>query len=147
MSYQWYPQYSIDKVSEDKVRGGKDREEKDKEEPAAPLSVPDQVVESFDLFWNEYPRQHDRSETFSVFRDVLSSGTDPVAIMDGLERYLLYIRTEKIDTRYIMYPVTWLKKKCWLETYPVSKELTTKDLETYVDFTNIISKGSDDPHE
>ena len=78
---QWLTQDRIGQDSLDKVRIGEDREEM-----AAPVSVPDWIKEAFDLFWEKYPRQHDRPETLSMFRNVLSSGTDPQAILDGLER-------------------------------------------------------------
>ena len=82
-----------------------------------------------------------------MFRNILSSGTDPQAILDGLERYLFFIQMEKIESRYIMYPVTWLKKQCWQEPFSVSKKLTTKDLEPYVDFSNLLTEEGDNSYE
>ena len=139
VTYQRYTKDRIGKDSIDKVRRGKDRIDTPSE--AVCLSSPSSLEKDFLVFWDRYPRKHNKSETFTAFRDALNSGTEFSTIMEGLDRYLIYLQLEKTDSQYIKYPATWLRKKCWQDDYSMKREITTKDLEPFVDIRQFSPKG------
>ncbi len=139
VTYQRYTKDRIEEESKDKIRGDKDRIDTPSE--AVCISPPSSLEKDFQVFWNRYPRKYDKPDAFTAFGDALNSGTEFSTIMEGLNRYLLYLQLEKIDSRYIKYPATWLRKQCWLDEYTMTREITTKDLEPFVDIRQFSPKG------
>ena len=139
VTYQRYTKDRIEEDSKDKIRGDKDRIDTPSE--AVCISPPSSLEKDFQVFWNSYPRKYDKPDAFTAFGDALNSGTEFSTIMEGLNRYLLYLQLEKIDSRYIKYPATWLRKQCWLDEYTMTREITTKDLEPFVDIRQFSPKG------
>ena len=73
---------------------------------------------AFLRFWEKYPRKEGKNRAFLEWeKAILREDID--VIMDGLERYVDYITTAKIEPRYIMLACNWLKQDRWQDEYVV----------------------------
>jgi hypothetical protein len=94
------------------------------------------IEKEFEEIWQEYPRKQGKANALKSYIKVRKKGTDKEIIINGLKKYLEYIKIEKIETKYIKQGSTWFNQECWNDDYTIKKEITTSDLATYMDFSD-----------
>lgn len=94
--------------------------------------------EIFEEIWKMYPKKRGKDNAYKDFVKSLKQGTTVEEIKDGLENYLKYIEIEKKEERYIKDGSTWFHQHCWKDDYTVRKKLTTKDLASKIDFSDVL---------
>lgn len=94
------------------------------------------IEEEFEEVWQEYPKKQGKANALKAYIKAIKKGTDKQIIINGLKRYLEYIKIEKIETRYIKQGSTWFNQECWNDDYSIKRDITTSDLAPYMDFSD-----------
>lgn len=76
---------------------------------------------SFDEFWQMYPVKKSKKQANDKYKVALSK-VEHSQIMQGLENYLQYIKTNNIEMQYIKHPTTWINGECWNDKYITAKK-------------------------
>lgn len=96
--------------------------------PVTENDVVDLIDRDFEEAWALYPKKEGKKRARDAYIKARKSGTLHAEVMDGINRYLAYIRGEKIEQRFIKQGATWFYQNCWLDDYAVHRKPTTKDL-------------------
>lgn len=126
--------YSIDKCSIDKCSIDKKEKEacqdkcrtdfsniKDKDRNVNNLpSLTENLDDEFDYLWKLYPNKQGKNDAKQKYLKYRKSGIQYQDILNGLNRYLNYIQSEKIPIQYIKHGSTWFNQKCWEDEYKTS---------------------------
>ena len=94
-----------------------------------------QLEEEFEIIWSEYPNKKGKANALKYYIKARKKGTTKEEIMNGLNNYIKYIKLEKIDQQYIKHGSTWFNNNCWEDDYTIKREMTTKDVAEYMDFS------------
>lgn len=86
----------------------------------------------FEKFWEEYPRKDAKQSALLIYGNLVESHkVTPQQLMDGLAKYVLVIKKEKRERKYIAMPTTWLNQERWLDNADIKipkKELNPNNL-------------------
>lgn len=86
----------------------------------------------FEKFWEEYPRKDAKQSALLIYGNLVENHkVTPQQLMDGLAKYVLVIKREKRERKYIAMPTTWLNQERWLDNADIKtpkKELNPNDL-------------------
>ena len=77
-----------------------------------------QYAEEFEKLWKTYPKKQGKTDAFNHFKAARKKGVTYEEIENGLNRYLAYIKSNHIETKYIKNGSTWFNK-CWEDDYEV----------------------------
>ena len=69
--------------------------------------------ESFDRFYEAYPKRVNRQAAVRKFEAAVKSGVDPEKLISAACRYAVACQTEKTERRFIKAPDVWLNKGCY----------------------------------
>ena len=94
------------------------------------------MTDEFEYVWSLYPRKQGKQNAFKDYVKARKSGTSQQDIIDGINRYLNYIKLEKVPERYIKQGGTWFHQNCWTDDYTIHREPTTKDLMDQFDYSD-----------
>lgn len=97
-----------------------------------------EIEEEFEEIWSEYPRKQGKANALKSYIKSRKKGILKETIIDGLNKYLQYIKIEKIEDKYIKQGSTWFNQECWNDDYTINREMTTADLAPYMDFSDFI---------
>lgn len=75
------------------------------------------IKSEFEELWKLYPRKLGKDKALIAYTKARKANTPKSEIEDGLKRYLAYISTNKVDTKYIKHGATWFNQKCWEDEY------------------------------
>lgn len=92
----------------------------------------------FERVWSSYPRKQGKQNAFKSYIKARKTGTTEEQVLDGLNRYLEYIRIERIEPRYIKQGSTWFNQNCWKDDYTITRKPTTKDIAEKLDFSEFM---------
>jgi hypothetical protein len=73
----------------------------------------------FEEFWRSYPRKVDKGDVRDIFIDIIAGKhktrgkADPQTIIDGAKQYAKHCTDQRVDSKYVKMPATWLNKGCW----------------------------------
>lgn len=90
--------------------------------------VVDLIDRDFEEAWTLYPKKRDKKKAKAAYVKARKNGVPHSVIMDGIRRYIEYIRIEKYEPRYIKNGATWFNGACWEDDDSVHRKPTTKDL-------------------
>lgn len=76
---------------------------------------------SFDEFWQMYPIKQGKKKAQDKYNKALSK-VEHNQIMQGLNSYLEYIKSNKVEGKFIKHPETWLNGECWNDKYTTTNK-------------------------
>lgn len=91
-------------------------------EPLAPLA--ESVDNSFEEFWNAYPRRVGKQAARRAFTRAIHS-TDPDTIVAGARAYAA---SKLPDLQYVPYPRSWLDAGCWDDDHGATSRPSVPDV-------------------
>lgn len=104
-------------------------------------TVEDEVLnESFEKFWSKYPRHIDKQRAKKTFLSITRNKKVTLdEILIGVDKYLAYIKQDKVGERYIKHPTSWLNAGGWENEYniysskpqPIRREPTEEELREF----------------
>lgn len=94
-----------------------------------------ELEEEFEIIWNEYPNKKGKANALKSYIKSRKKGTTKEEVINGLKNYLTYIKAEKINQQYIKHGSTWFNQECWNDDYTIKRNMTTKDIAEYMDFS------------
>ena len=100
-------QYSIGKEREDKENTGKENSDLNNSQ------------DTFDLFWNVYPKKVGKKEAKRAFSKIRSVDID--TIVQAVNRLCLSEQWTRENGKFIPYPATWLNRGGWEDELESSK--------------------------
>jgi hypothetical protein len=71
----------------------------------------------FEAIWKSYPRKIGKPNAERSYIKARKEGTTKEEVIDGLNRYLEYIRANRTDTKYIKHGATWFNQRGWTDDY------------------------------
>lgn len=77
--------------------------------------------DEFEQIWKKYPRKQGKKQAQSAFERAIRQGVSLDDIKQGIERYLRYIKENKIEPRYIKQGSTWFRNECWTDELNIRK--------------------------
>lgn len=78
--------------------------------------------DEFEQIWKKYPRKQGKKQAQSAFERAIRQGVSIDDIKQGIERYLRYIKENKIDSRYIKQGSTWFRNECWTDELKIREQ-------------------------
>lgn len=95
----------------------------------------------FEMLWREYPKKQGKPNAFRDFKKARKNGVELETIINGLKKYLVYIKFEKIEQRYIKNGSTWFHQECWNDDYDIKRNITTNDFIEFYNFDEFKERG------
>ena len=80
-----------------------------------------QLEEEFETIWKEYPRKQGKSNALKSYIKARKKSTSYEEVLKGLENYVRYITTGKIEPQYIKQGSTWFNQECWNDDYTIKE--------------------------
>jgi DNA-binding MarR family transcriptional regulator len=74
------------------------------------------AAESFDEFWQAYPRQKNKGSARKAFTTAVRGGAAPAVLIAAARRYAherADAERDGDDPRFTKYPANWLREECW----------------------------------
>lgn len=71
----------------------------------------------FNSIWKLYPRKEGKSNAYKAYVKARKDGETKESILDGLNRYLVQIKAENTQAKYIKHGSTWFNQRCWHDEY------------------------------
>ena len=81
-----------------------------------------EIETEFEELWDLYPNKQGKTNAFKSFEKSIKKGITFDVIKKGLENYINYIKTKKIDKQYIKHGSTWFNQECWNDEYNLKGE-------------------------
>lgn len=94
-----------------------------------------QLEEEFNIIWSDYPNKKGKANALKSYIKARKKGTTKETIYNGLQNYIKCIKIEKTEQQYIKHGSTWFNQECWNDDYTIKREMTTKDVAEYMDFS------------
>lgn len=94
-----------------------------------------ELEKEFNIIWADYPRKQGKANALKAYIKARKNGADKETIYSGVQDYNKYIKVEKIKPQYIKQGSTWFNQECWNDDYSIKREMTTKDVAEYMDFS------------
>ena len=90
-------------------------------------------MDRFNDFWGKYPRKLGKSLALSVYKKEIKTDEDFKKLGIALIKYLLFIKTNSVEQKFIMYGSTFMKK--YMDYYELEdSELKTEEQKAYEEF-------------
>ena len=103
------------------------------------IYIKEDLKNEFEMLWKEYPNKQGKEKAYkSYVKARKKEKVDLSDVVNGLKRYLVYCKQNK-DWYSPKNGSTWFNQKCWEDEYNL-KEMTTKDLANYIDFSDFKEK-------
>ena len=80
-----------------------------------------------DSFLDLYPKKTKQHEAETAFKAAVEAGTDPEAILRGLDSWLDYYKELESD-RYVKNPCAWIQERCWTKEPPKQYQKRKQEL-------------------
>lgn len=81
-----------------------------------------QYDSEFEKLWEHYPNKKGKEQARNKFISARKDGTPFEEIATGLKNYILFIKAEKMDSKYIKHGSTWFNQKCWNDDYSIKED-------------------------
>ena len=96
-----------------------------------PSTVP--VEDTFDRFWQHYPRKVSKIAARRRWDAAIKSGVDAEDIISAAEAFAAFVKAEDTEPRFIKHPDVWLNKGCWEDELEPASERTASRSRTLAD--------------
>lgn len=100
-----------------------------------------QYENEFERLWEHYPNKKGKDQALSKYILARKNGTTYEAIEQGLRNYLIYIKKENIELKYIKHGSTWFNQKCWNDDYKITSSTNTK-VDEQMEFLKGVHNGT-----
>lgn len=77
-----------------------------------------EINNNFDEFYSLYPRKEAKQKALQAYLKAIKK-VDKDTLLEGLKKYIDYIKTNKKEREFIKHPATWLNQGCWEDEYSV----------------------------
>lgn len=94
-----------------------------------------ELEKEFNIIWADYPRKQGKANALKAYIKARKKGITKETIYSGVQDYNKYIKVEKVKPQYIKQGSTWFNQECWNDDYSIKREMTTKDVAEYMDFS------------
>ena len=74
----------------------------------------------FEEIWSSYPRKIGKPNAEKSYIKARKEGTTKEEVLEGLNRYIEYIRANGTDTKYIKHGATWFNQHGWDDDYSIN---------------------------
>lgn len=71
----------------------------------------------FEELWKIYPNKQGKTNAFKSYDKARKKGVEFETIKKGLENYIEYCKTKKMEKQYIKHGSTWFNQECWNDEY------------------------------
>ena len=75
-----------------------------------------EINNNFDEFYSLYPRKEAKQKALQAYLKAIKK-VDKDTLLEGLKKYIDYIKTNKKEREFIKHPATWLNQGCWEDEY------------------------------
>lgn len=110
--------------------------EEEEEKKLSKKEIEELFTKEFESIWEEYPNKKGKPNALKSYIKARKKGVKKEEVINGLKNYLTYIKVEKVNQQYIKHGSTWFNQECWNDDYTIKREITTKDLAEYMDFSD-----------
>ena len=76
----------------------------------------DIYIADFENFYSLYPRKEAKQKALQAYLKAIKK-VDKDTLLEGLKKYIDYIKTNKKEREFIKPPATWLNQGCWEDEY------------------------------
>lgn len=87
-----------------------------------------QMSEEFENIWKFYPNKRGKKKALASYKTSRKKGTEYQTVIDGLYRYLDYIKSHRIEPKYVKHGSTWFNQESWNDEYVKAPPRTLKDI-------------------
>lgn len=84
----------------------------------------------FDDVWSLYPRKNGKQNACKAYVKARKEGTSKEDIIDGINRYVKYLKEMGTEERYIAYGSTWFNQRRWTDEYKVEESISNFDYDS-----------------
>ena len=85
-----------------------------------------EINNNFDEFYSLYPRKEAKQKALQAYLKARKK-VDKDTLLEGLKKYIDYIKTNKKEREFIKHPATWLNQGCWEDEYPKIAQFADKN--------------------
>lgn len=137
---------NVRQENRDKSIDNRDIDNKDKNNKLI-LSNDDKKINSkqfekeFENIWLYYPNKKGKDQAKNKYISARKDGTTYEEVVQGLKNYINYIKTEKVEPKYIKHGSTWFNQKCWKDEYKLSNT-SNKKVDEQMEFLKGVYNGT-----
>ena len=84
----------------------------------------------FDDVWTIYPRKNGKQNAYKAYVKARKEGTSKEDIIDGIKRYVKYLKATGTEERYIAYGSSWFNQRRWTDEYKVEESISNFDYDS-----------------
>ena len=85
-------------------------------------------TQEFDEIWKMYPKKQGKTDACKAYVNARKKGTNKEQIIDGLNRYIQYIKESETPDQYIKHGSTWFHQECWNDEYKAVRKSESKNM-------------------
>ena len=85
-------------------------------------SISSELEREFESLWKLYPNKQGKKKSLAEYVRARRKGTSYEEVKDGIERYLEYIRTEKIEPQFVKHGDTFFRNACWEDEFQTKRK-------------------------
>lgn len=83
-------------------------------------------IVDFENFYSLYPRKEAKQKALQAYLKAIKK-VDKDTLLEGLKKYIDYIKTNKKEREFIKHPATWLNQGCWEDEYSKITQFADKN--------------------
>ena len=85
-----------------------------------------EINNNFEEFYSLYPRKEAKQKALQAYLKAIKK-VDKDTLLEGLKKYIDYIKTNKKEREFIKHPATWLNQGCWEDEYSKIAQFADKN--------------------
>ena len=85
-------------------------------------SISSELEREFESLWKLYPNKQGKKKSLAEYVRARRKGTSYEEVKDGIERYLEYIRREKIEPQFVKHGDTFFRNACWEDEFQTKRK-------------------------
>ena len=85
-------------------------------------SISSELEREFESLWKIYPNKQGKKKSLAEYVRARRKGTSYEEVKDGIERYLEYIRREKIEPQFVKHGDTFFRNACWEDEFQTKRK-------------------------
>ncbi len=111
--------------------------------PPEPKIANEKVFEEeFERLWQNYPNKKGKKEARKKYLLVRKHGTTYEEVSNGLKNYIIYIKHEIKEAKYIKHGSTWFNQECWNDDYRIGKTSAVVKVDDQMEFLKGVYNGT-----
>lgn len=84
------------------------------------INIYDEFESEFESIWKRYPKKQGKENALKAYIKAREDKKKPVTadeVLEGLDRYIAYIKANNVSEKYIKHGSTWFNQRCWEDDY------------------------------